>query len=365
MNQYTWNEILSHFEFPSLLQSWEWSEIKSKYGWERDFRVWEGAHGNVEAATLILIREHRFNLFGIKARIAYLPHGPLLDWQNLELRRKVLKDLKDYACEINAAYIKIDPQIILAKGKKGEDNYHQFHTSEEVLMDFKDQQWIKSNQEIQFKNTFWLDLTDSEEEILSNMKQKTRYNVRLAERKGVKVRILDRDEISILFKMYLETSDRDGFIIRPEAYYMDLWNTFMESGMATPLVAEVEGVPVAGLFLFHFHNKSYYLYGMSLDSHREKMPNYLLQWEAIRHSKRLGCLIYDLWGAPDVFDSSHKMWGVYRFKQGLGAEVIRTIGAYDYPTSKIKYKIIQMVLPGIQKVTRMIRKNQIRKQLGY
>ena len=118
--------------------------------------------------------------------------------------------------------------------------------------------------------------------------------------------------------MYLETSLRDGFIIRPEGYYRLLWSTFISGDMAIPLIAEVDGTPVAGLLLFYFAERSWYLYGMSTDLHREKMPNYLLQWEAIRISKNLGCKVYDLWGAPDVFDADESMWGVYRFKKGLG-----------------------------------------------
>ena len=91
---------------------------------------------------------------------------------------------------------------------------------------------------------------------------------------------------------------------------------------------------MAAIFLFYFGGRAYYLYGMSREAHREKMPNYLLQWEAMQRAKTAGCTIYDLWGAPDEFDESDSLWGVYRFKQGLGGRVLRTIGATVTPTKK-------------------------------
>jgi lipid II:glycine glycyltransferase (peptidoglycan interpeptide bridge formation enzyme) len=180
----------------------------------------------------------------------------------------------------------------------------------------------------------------------------------------VSVREAGLDELELVYEMYAETSNRDGFIIRPKEYYLDLWSSFISAGMATPLLAEVEGDVVAGLMLFHFGDRSWYIYGMSTNKHREKMPNYLLQWEAIRLSKARGCKVYDLWGAPDVFDESDRMWGVYRFKEGLGGKVVQTKGALDYPVSRIKYKIIQEILPGILAITRKIRRRQIQNELS-
>jgi lipid II:glycine glycyltransferase (peptidoglycan interpeptide bridge formation enzyme) len=196
------------------------------------------------------------------------------------------------------------------------------------------------------------------------MKQKTRYNIHLAERKGVSIRQGGIDDLGLLYAMYAETSSRDGFIIRPREYYLSLWKNFIDAGMAAPLIAEVVGKAVAAIIIFYFNKKSFYMYGMSRETHREKIPNYLLQWEAIKLSKLLGCLEYDLWGAPDVFDSSDRMWGVYKFKEGLGGRIIQTIGAYDYPTSQIAYTIIQEALPKIQSITRRIRGKQIRDELA-
>jgi lipid II:glycine glycyltransferase (peptidoglycan interpeptide bridge formation enzyme) len=147
-------------------------------------------------------------------------------------------------------------------------------------------------------------------------------------------------------------------VIREEAYYRRVWEHFMQTPQnrdrpfAEPLVAEVEGQAVAGIFVFYFAGRAYYLYGMSGAAHREKMPSYLLQWEAMKRAARRGCHVYDLWGAPDVFEESDPLWGVFRFKEGLGGEVVRTMGAWDYPSRPLWYAIYARLIPRVLDVMR-------------
>jgi lipid II:glycine glycyltransferase (peptidoglycan interpeptide bridge formation enzyme) len=362
MDRNSWNSIASSFKNTSILQTWEWSEIKKSTGWTPDFYVFEDEEGNIKAASLVLIREQRLTRLGPTLRILYLPQGPLLDWSDDQLARNVLSELIDYAKNHQASYIKIDPPVV-PEDKRIPGVNDEILISQETQQWMIKEGWLFSNQQIQFKNSFWIDLTPTADELLAGMKQKTRYNIRLSERKEIEVREGNESDLDLLYTMYLETSIRDGFIIRPKEYYLDVWGKFINSKMAIPLIATFQGEPVAALILFHFAGKSYYLYGMSTDNHREKMPNYLLQWEAIKHSKQLGCEIYDLWGAPDVFDESDRMWGVYRFKEGLGGKVVQTLGAYDYPTSRFTYTIIQRLLPLGQRITRWFRNKQMREEL--
>jgi peptidoglycan pentaglycine glycine transferase (the first glycine) len=358
-----WNDVIKQFPQTGILQTSQWSDLKTRYGWSADQKTWQDDAGKIIAAALILMREQEIRPFGIKVKILYVPKGPLLDW-NSSIREQVLRDLQEYAHRTGAVYIKIDPEIITARGYPDQSGYMVYESSQEIIRQAVSQGWIISRQQIQFKNTFWIDLSQTEEQLLAGMKQKTRYNIRLAEKKGVIIRKAELSELEKLYSIYAETSQRDGFIIRPKKYYLFLWKSFMSSGMATPLIAEVDQEIVAGLFLFHFAGRSYYMYSMSTNQQREKMPNYLLQWEAIKLSKSLGCHIYDMWGAPDIIEQTDRMWGVYRFKEGLGAELIQTIGALDYPTSKIMYKIIQELLPGILSITRGFRRKQIRSELA-
>jgi len=179
------------------------------------------------------------------------------------------------------------------------------------------------------------------------------------------VRVGKLEDLGMLYKMYAETSVRDGFVIRDEKYYMTVWKLFMQSAepSTVPLIAEVNGEPVAAIFVFMFAGRAYYVYGMSRSVHREKMPTYLLQWEAMKHAKSQGCLTYDLWGAPDVFDESDSLWGVYRFKEGLGGEVVRTLGAYDFAPNKFWYAMYSDVMPRVLDFMRSRGKTKTRQAL--
>ena len=126
----------------------------------------------------------------------------------------------------------------------------------------------------------------------------------------------------------------------------------MERGMAQLLLAWYGGEPIAGLILYRFGPTAWYMYGASSGRHRDRMPNYLLQWEAIRWAKGQGCTTYDLWGAPDTLDQADPMWGVYRFKEGLGGKLFRGIGAYDYPSSRARYIAYSRIMPRILDIMR-------------
>ncbi|MEM5776313.1 MAG: peptidoglycan bridge formation glycyltransferase FemA/FemB family protein, partial [Anaerolineaceae bacterium] len=246
-----------------------------------------------------------------------------------------------------AMFLKMDPEVVLGWNESGTPEESSEPTGLAVQEDLAQRGWVFSNDQIQFRNTVLLDLHGDEQDWLARMKQKTRYNLRLAQRKGVTVRRGSEADFASLYHMYAETSVRDGFVIRPQDYYESVWHIYMEHGMACPLIAEVDGEPVAAVFVFWFAGRAWYIYGMSRDQHREKMPNYLLQWEAMRLAKEKGCQAYDLWGAPEIFDASDSMWGVYRFKEGLGGKVMRTLGAWDFPARGGWYRVYTRLLPKI------------------
>jgi len=341
-NAETWNAAISVLPGSHILQTWEWAQFKAGYGWQPLPQVWRDEQGQVRAAAMVLKRAIKGGL-----SVLYVPRGPLLDWADSAWRRRVVSDLQALARAQRAIFIKIDPELILGYGIPGGDGAQPDRKTvgQGILEELHSTGWRESDEQVQFRNTVWLDLSGSEEDWLARMKQKARYNLRLSQRKGVQVRVGSQADLAQLYRMYAETSVRDGFVIRNETYYLSLWQTFMERGLAQPLVAEVDGEMVAGIFLFTFAGRAWYLYGMSRQAHRDKMPNYLLQWEAMRLAKSRGCTQYDLWGAPDVFDESDSMWGVFRFKEGLGGQVVRTAGALDYPSRPILYTLYTRVLP--------------------
>ena len=203
-----------------------------------------------------------------------------------------------------------------------------------------------SFQNIQPPCTIVIDLKDAEEQILARMKQKTRYNVRLAEKKGVTVH--PWDDLTAFHNMMLVTGDRDSFGVHSEEYYRRAYELLHPKGMCEILVAEYEGKPLAALFAACHGNRAYYLYGASTDEERNRMPTYLLQWEAIKWAKARGCEAYDLWGVPDEdeatleanFETRHDgLWGVYRFKRGFGGQLKRAAQAMDRVYNPLLYQI--------------------------
>ena len=362
INPEEWNALISQMPYPHLLQTREWAEAKKPFGWEAHYKTWHDANGKLIAAAQILQRSIHIPGTNRNLCMFYVPKGPLLhDWADSSLRALVLSDLAEFAKEKRAFVIKIDPDVNLGLGLPDEEHTDPIGSS--LVNELRDSRWQFSNEQVQMRNTMLIDLNKSEEALLAAMKQKTRYNLRLAERKGVKVRHGNPADFPLLYRMYAETSVRDRFVIRSEEYYREVWDRFFQAGMLTPLIAEVEGQAVAGLMLFIFGKQSWYLYGMSRDQAREWMPNYLLQWEAIKASQKTGCDTYDLWGAPDEFNKSDPMWGVYRFKLGLGAHEARHIGAWDLPVQPFVYSLYTQVLPRVISVMRWRGRRSTRQQV--
>jgi peptidoglycan pentaglycine glycine transferase (the first glycine) len=360
-----WNTLIAGLPDPHLLQTWEWAQVKAKYGWEPMPHIWQEDR-EIVAAALVLKR--RIPIHGLAARlnILYIPKGPLMDWSDEPLRKRVLDDLQSFAKQQGAIFLKIDPDVVLGAGIPGSAGAVEDNGGQAVMSALKRRGWIFSSDQIQFRNTVLIDLSPSKDELLARMKQKTRYNIRLAGKKGVTVRTGNEDDLRLLYKMYAETSVRDGFVIRDEGYYKTVWRTFMasESPGCEPLIAEVGGEAVAAIFVFYFAGRAYYLYGMSREIHREKMPNYLLQWEAMRRAKAASCTVYDLWGAPEDFNENDAMWGVFRFKEGLDGQVVRTLGAWDYTPRPLWYTLYSQIIPRVLDLMRMRGKSRTRNTIA-
>lgn len=370
-----WNELITRLPGPHLLQTWQWAQVKARYGWTPMPFVWNSEAAGQPAAAAAMILKRVISVGGFAARLSvlYIPKGPNLDWSDANLRQLVLDDLQSFAHRQGSIFIKMDPDVSLGTGIPGSLAAVESETGKEIQSEWTQHGWRFSSDQIQFRNTVLIDLTPGEDEILARMKQKTRYNVRLAEKKGVTVRPGTLADLPLLYRMYAETSVRDGFLIRGEDYYQTVWRMFAENSPETndpsvpvsePLIAEVEGEPVSAISLFYFGGQATYLFGMSREQHREKMPNYLLQWQAIRRARQRGCHTYNLWGAPDNFAETDGMWNVFRFKEGLGGTVSRTIGAWDFAANPLLYKLYTQTLPRIMDVMRSRGKAKTRQTLG-
>ena len=185
-----------------------------------------------------------------------------------------------------------------------------------------------------------LDLIPAEEELLKNMKQKTRYNIRLAEKKGVVVKEMSTDEgFEIFSELYFATCARQKYHGHTPEYHKIVWNA-LKGNIAKILIAYYENEPLAAYELFLFKDRWYYPYGGSADKHRNLMAANLLMWEAIRLGKRLGAKTFDMWGSLPPHSEANGGWaGFTRFKEGYGTRYVEFVGSYDLVILPIQYRV--------------------------
>jgi len=334
-----WREGLAQTPAPHVLQSWEWGDVKAQTDWRAERLALSTPAG---AAAFQFLWRQPIPL--LPARIGYVPKGPALDWANLDLVDDTLAAIETHARRTGCIFVKIDPDV-------REDTT----VGRLALHALQRRGWRISAEQIQFKHTATTDLRGGEEALLAGMKSKWRYNIRLAEKRGVTVRLGQESDLPAFYALYAETGARDGFLIRPAGYYLTTWQRFLRAqvepdnpaGGALLLAEHADDPqPVAGLFLLRYGATTWYFYGASSERHRRDMPNHLLQWEALRWAQAQGCTTYDWWGAPTTLDDpDDRMQGVWQFKQGFGAEFQPHIGAWDFVVAPVAYRLVTESLP--------------------
>ena len=298
-----------------LLQLPEWAKFKSHFGWQSSVFQSDTAYAQVLFRSLPL---------GLS--IAYLPKGPVgTNWSELwpEIDRECRRR--------KAIFLQVEPDCNLPLA----DDQVKYFSRE----------FRQLEETIQPRRTVMLSLEGSEDELLAAMKQKTRYNIRLAAKKGVAV--TSTDDVKAFYEMMQTTGERDDFAVHSLDYYQKAYDHFAPSGKAVLLKAHLDGLPLAYLMLFLHGKRAWYFYGASDNRQRNLMPTYLLQWEAMRWAKAHGATEYDLWGIPDADEEqleaefserSDGLWGVYRFKRGFGGQVVRSCPAFVKVYNPLLYK---------------------------
>lgn len=314
-----WQNFLKDHPQAHLLQTAEWGELKAAFGWQVA-RIISGGQG-----LQILFRK-----LPLGFTVAYAPK-PILDG-GLQTLNPALKAEIDTICrQHRAVFLKIEPDAWEPTPNLAEQPGWSL---------------TRSPHNIQPPRTVLVSLAGSLDDILGRMKQKCRYNIRLAEKKEVTVRAWD--DPAGFQRLMLVTGERDGFGVHSQAYYQKAYELFHPAGMAELLLAEFESQPLAALMVFARGARSWYLYGASNDAERNRMPAYLLQWRAMQWAKERGCTEYDLWGVPDEDEAQLEaqfeqrqdgLWGVYRFKRGFGGQVQRAAQALDRIYIPLVYRL--------------------------
>ena len=302
-------------------QSLEWAKIKTS--WITEVILAEDVNKKIIGSLTVWVR--KIPIFG---NIMYAPRGPICDIHNLEVLKQLTEGAKILAKKYKAIVLRIEPDI-----KSDDEKYRNLMLELGYLI--KDDA-KNFREEIQPRYVFRLDVKDkTEDELFKNLHQKTRYNVRLATKKGVTIKDGTKEDLKDFHKIMITTGKRDGFIIRPLEYFEKMYDALGPEHMKI-LMAYYEGKPISGVIPIIYGNKTWYLYGASSNEHRNLMPNYLLQWEMIKLAVANKSEIYDLRGVPGIADDSN---GLYRFKKGFGAEYTEFIGEVYIPFKSLTYKL--------------------------
>ncbi|HEX2517303.1 MAG TPA: ubiquinone/menaquinone biosynthesis methyltransferase [Chloroflexota bacterium] len=306
----TWNEALAALPNAHGMQTWEWGELRRETGWETRRLLFERA-GAPLAAAAVQRRGLPAPLWGI----SYCPKGPILDYTDAPLLGDVLRLLAEDARRGGSVVLTVEPEAELNGG---------------VVGALRQAGYRPSPAQLQSSATVLVDLEGPEEALLERMSSTWRRYVRKAAREGVTVRQGTAADLPRFYELYLETSARDHFIPRPWGYMERLWGHLAPSGTVGLLLAEVEGVAEAALLPMSLGRRAWYLYGASSERGQGAHAAYLIQWEAMRWARERGCVVYDMWGAPnDPSDKDDPLAGVYYFKRGFGGRHVRWVGAYD------------------------------------
>jgi len=304
-----------------IIQSWQWGEFRKKTGTIVK-RI--GVFKNNKLTSSYQITFHKIPRTNFT--VGYLPKSDIPKTQILDFLYKLGQSEK-------ALFIKIEPNV---------EKEIQAKRVKELLL-HKD--IVQSPKTIFAPHTFLLDLTKSEEELLTKMHPKTRYNIRLAQKHGLKVEEKnDEKSFEVFLKLQSQTAKRQKFYIHPNDYYRKMWQTLKPENMAHLLIASYKKEPLVAWVLFRFKNTIYYPYGGSSERHKNLMASNLIAWEAIRLGKKLGCKVFDFWGAlgenPDPKDP---WYGFHRFKAGYGGRLVEFVGTYDLVINPFLYQLFLLI----------------------
>ncbi len=256
--------------------------------------------------------------------------------------KKAVSAFQDLCRDENIVYLLIEPDYIVRRwpNRKGK-------IKKDLKVDRPVDLTKLGLQEAQKKlfaaYSFVLDLTKSEEELMAGMHRKTRYNVRLAERKGVKVyEQNDQEGLDIFIELLTKTMKRQGFYMHDQEYFKQLWRVLSPENMAHILLAEYKDKVLAAWMLLTYKNRIFYPYGASSSKHRDVMASNLICWEAVKFGKKLKCQSFDMWGSlgPDP-DKSNDWYGFHRFKRGYGGDLVQFAGSWDLVVNPMLYKGVQ------------------------
>ena len=325
-NAVPFDEFVAGHKNGHFLQTSLWGKVKDDWDW---FGViCRNDTGKITGTLGVLVRK----LTGFPYTMFYAPRGPVCDFDDGETFKTLIEEAKAQGKKRNAYLFKMDKDVNV----ENEDfrkllDENKFNIKPRTL-DFED---------FQCRFVFRLNIEGkTEDEVFASFHSKHRYNVRVALKHNVEIKICGSEEAGTFYEIMQETGERDNFAIRSKEYFAKILDTFGED--ARLYMAYYEGESIAGTLCVRWGNKVWYFYGGSLSKHRRVMPNYLLQWEMVRWAIESGCDIYDFRGVSGDLDENNPLYGLYRFKKGFNGEFIEFMGESDLILKPAAEKIVRV-----------------------
>ncbi len=315
-----YNSVVEH-----PIQTWEWGQFRKQTG-KKVEHLGFFENGQIKKALLVTFRPvPKFKQYSV----GYCARGFRPDEDQISA-------LKQLGAQHNALFIKIEPNVTVPAEDRAELK---------PLIQKMANQGFEPGRPYFAKHTFQVDLTLSEDELFSNLKSKTRYNVKLAQKKGVKI-IEDNSKqgLEIYIEILQEILDRKGFYLHSPEYFRNMWQTLQGTDIMHIFHAVYDDTSLVSWVLFKWQDMAYYPYGASRDLHREVMPSNLMMWELLMWAKKQGAKTFDMWGSlgPNP-DKNNPWYGFHRFKKGYGGDLMRFVGTYDLVLQQPHYKLFRLV----------------------
>lgn len=287
---------------------------------------------------------------------AYIPYGPKLepDFENHGLFLEQLSEVLKRELPSNCVFIRYD--LMWQNQWAVEEEYFDEtgnwigppqSKTQEFRVNFKTENWNlkKCRNDILPKNTFFIDLTLKENDLLSNMRYNTRYSIRRALNKGVKIKEYSIEQIDNWYNLYRETAIRQNLQMQHKEYFASILknqDNTKKGVNVKMLMAERDGVFLASMFLVISNKRATYLYGASSSDKKDLMASYALQWESLKIAKNLGCSEYDMFGSAPNINQKHPLRGIHIYKKGFGGDLFHRMGCWDYPYNHKIYELYKM-----------------------
>lgn len=315
----------------NVLQSWAWGDLRTRQRWQPIRLLATDATGRPCGAASVLCRE-----LPVGGSILYLPRGPVLDFLDDRVLDAMISALRRCGERQRAVLCKIDPYVTPPNGRIARALWARGFVVGHRRGHFEG---------MQPRFNVIVPLAGGEEAVLGRFHSKTRYNIRLAGKRGVTVHRGGRDDLATFYRLLMVTCARNGFAERQLPYFEQVWDALAPGGQIELYVATHDGRDLAAAILFVNGDKAVYAYGASADERREVMAPYALQWTMIRRALELRCSSYDMTGVPRHLAEGEPGYGLYRFKRGFWPEVSEFTGEMDLPLQPALYRVWNVVEP--------------------